>query len=112
MLINNRFFLVKKYEIQVSISMIMLTRSSERIFNPICYTSLSSISMQPYAYTNSCLCQLVIRRAFLVQCVILVYKIVTVGPVRFIVLNNLASHKMVIKMFFNFPDFFKDFTAV
>ena len=37
-LIQNRFFRVKKLEIQVIVFMIMLTRSSERIFYPMRYT--------------------------------------------------------------------------
>ena len=37
-LVKNRFFLVKKLEIQVIISKIMPTRSSKRIFNPMRYT--------------------------------------------------------------------------
>ena len=37
MLIRN-IFLVEKGEIQVILFMIMLTRSSERIFNPMRYT--------------------------------------------------------------------------
>ena len=38
--IKNRFFLVKKLEIQVIVFMTMLTRSSERIFNPMRYTGI------------------------------------------------------------------------
>ena len=37
-LIKNRFFLVKKCEIQVIVSMVMLARSSEWIFNTMRYT--------------------------------------------------------------------------
>ena len=40
-LIKKWLLLVKKWEIQVIISMIMLTRSSERIFNPMRYTGNS-----------------------------------------------------------------------
>ena len=35
---KNRFFQLKKWEIQVIIFIIMLTRSSKRIFNPMHYT--------------------------------------------------------------------------
>ena len=37
---KNRFFRVNKLEIQVIVFMIMLTRSSEMIFNPMCYTGV------------------------------------------------------------------------
>ena len=39
-LIKNRFYLVEKLEIQVIEFMIMLTRSSERIVNPMRYTGV------------------------------------------------------------------------
>ena len=41
-LIKNSFFLVKKWEILVIICMIMFTRSSDRIFNPMHYTIMVS----------------------------------------------------------------------
>ena len=41
-LLKNRFFLVKKLEIQVIVFMIMHTRSSERIFNPMHYTGCNN----------------------------------------------------------------------
>ena len=40
---KKQIFLVKKLEIQVIVSMIMLTRSSERIFNPKRYSSINDI---------------------------------------------------------------------
>ena len=39
-LIRNGFFLVKKWEKQVIIFMIMLTGSSKRIYNPMNYTGI------------------------------------------------------------------------
>ena len=46
-LIKNRFFLVKKGEFQVITIMIMLTRSSEGIFNPMRYADF-------YEYEEFC----------------------------------------------------------
>ena len=43
-LIKNRYFLVKNGEIQVIISVNMLTRSSDRIYNPMRYTGYSIIT--------------------------------------------------------------------
>ena len=47
--IKNRFFLVKKWKIQVIVFMIMLTRSSENICNPMCYSgTLGYVRFQPH----------------------------------------------------------------
>ena len=48
-LTKNRFFLVKKWVIVVTVFMIMLSRSSERIFNPMRYTGINVVS---YTYTG------------------------------------------------------------
>ena len=41
---KNRIFLVKKWEIHVITSIFMITRSSERILNPIRYTGISNFN--------------------------------------------------------------------
>ena len=50
---KNRFFLVKKLYIQVNVFMIMLTCSSERIFNSMHYTGYI-IHYSHYPTLNAC----------------------------------------------------------
>ena len=59
----NKLFLMKKSEIQVIISMIWLTRSSERIFNPSRYTGnyLFVIWVLKFHKSNMLISSLLIR---------------------------------------------------
>ena len=52
-IMKNRFFVVKKWEIQVIISMILLTPSSKRIFNPMRYTGWYNIPGLYHIYFNT-----------------------------------------------------------
>ena len=50
--IKNKFIQVKKLEIQVIVFIIMLTRSSERILNPMRYAGLIYTVVSHYIYSR------------------------------------------------------------
>ena len=103
--IKNRFFLVKKWEIQVILSIIMLIRSLERVFIPMRYTGFKCeltryLKLHITLYPNPFIWQAIHFKTEFLRTIIFVWKTST---------NFFNVYDAVYLIEFQFKIFSKDF---